>query len=56
MTRKDYIAMARELKDIEDEGARIKAAHAFWKVAKADNPRFDPHKFFAACGLSEALV
>ena len=51
MSKKHYIAMAKELSNIPDLISRLKAASMFAKIAKADNPRFDINKFFAACGI-----
>jgi hypothetical protein len=49
MTKKHFIAMAREIAQMSDrESARI-TAEAFCKVAQTTNPRFNPAKFLDAC-------
>jgi hypothetical protein len=51
MSRKHFVAMAKELADIADLDARKQAAKAFADVAKAMNSRFDYTRFYEACGL-----
>jgi hypothetical protein len=51
MTRKHFIAMAREIAEMPDrESARI-AAQAFAAVARTVNSRFDTERFLTACGV-----
>ena len=49
MTRKHFVAMAREIKEISNMEARLQAAIAFCKVARATNNKFDQAKFLTAC-------
>ena len=51
MSRKIYIAMAKEFSTIPKMDVRQIAAIAFAKVALNDNPRFDTDKFLSACGV-----
>jgi hypothetical protein len=51
MTRKHFVAMAVEIKEIANMEARLQAAIAFCKVAKAVNSRFDQSRFLDACGV-----
>jgi hypothetical protein len=49
MTRKHFIAMAKEIKEIANMEARLQAAIAFCKVARSVNNKFDQSKFLDAC-------
>lgn len=51
MTRKHFIAMAKEISQIENMAVRLQAAISFCKVAQASNPRFNQSKFLDACGV-----
>lgn len=62
MTRKDYVAFANHIKNLESSGispklnlAATKSAMAAMmiQVCKADNPKFDEVIFLKACGLTE---
>jgi hypothetical protein len=55
MTRKDYVLIAKALKDARNEapngGSRFAVGNAAEKIAlalQADNPRFDSQRFFDA--------
>lgn len=49
MTRKHFIALAYEIKWIEDKAARLAAAIAVCKAAKQFNRQFDQARFLTAC-------
>lgn len=51
MTRKHFIAMAKEISLIADMQTRKDIARCFASVARAVNSNFDYGKFYAACGL-----
>ena len=51
MTRKHFIAMAREISQMPDRKSAKIAAEAFAQVARSVNPRFDFDRFFTACGV-----
>lgn len=53
MTRKDYIIIARVIKDLPVEGKspRIIVCESFIPELQADNANFKPDKFRTACGL-----
>lgn len=51
MSRKHFIAMAREIAQMPDRKSARIAAEAFAHVAHAVNPRFDYSRFYAACGV-----
>ena len=53
MTKKHFIAMAKELAQIADTNARKIATDAFCKMARQANPRFDEVKFYGAVGLAK---
>jgi hypothetical protein len=64
MTRKDYIAIAAQLKEacpVIEDGNTLHLRLAQWQkdvVAMAtilarDNPRFDHTRFYEACGLND---
>jgi hypothetical protein len=49
MSRKHFVAMAREISAMPILSERLAAAIAFCKVARASNPRFDQARFLDAC-------
>jgi hypothetical protein len=51
MTRKHFVAMAREISQMSDRKSARIAAEAFAQVARAVNPRFDLNRFLTACGV-----
>ena len=51
MTRKHFIAMAREISEMQDRKSARIAAEAFAAVASAINPRFNFSRFYTACGV-----
>ena len=51
MTKKHFIAMAAEIKQIESKKARKAAAVARVKVCQAQNPAFNESRFLTACGI-----
>ena len=51
MTRKHFIAMAKEINSMQDRRSARIAAEAFAAVASAVNPRFDFNRFYTACGV-----
>jgi hypothetical protein len=57
MTRKDYEAIAKVLKEQRDSGACLQTtanlARELATVFVQDNPRFLPHRFLVACGLTQ---
>jgi hypothetical protein len=51
MTKKHFIAMAREISQMPDRKSARITAEAFCKVAQTTNPRFDQARFLTACGV-----
>jgi hypothetical protein len=51
MTKKHFIAMAKEIAQMPNMAERLTVAIAFCKVAASANPRFDQAKFLTACGV-----
>jgi hypothetical protein len=51
MTKKHFIAMAKEIAQMADRKSARIAAEAFAQVARSVNPRFDQAKFLTACGV-----
>ena len=51
MSRKHFVAMAKEIADMQDRKSARIAAEAFAHVAAAVNPRFDFNRFYSACGV-----
>lgn len=53
MTRKDYEAAAAIIRDYRTQGIKdseaLRAAQAFIRLFKPDNPRFNVDRFLAAC-------
>jgi hypothetical protein len=60
MTRKDYETIARILKEHRDSDGNREILNDIAKELAAvfveDNPRFLPHRFFVACGLTQYEV
>ena len=51
MTRKDFKLLADQIAQIVNLEARMMAAQAVAAACRQDNPRFDPSKFYEACGV-----
>jgi hypothetical protein len=51
MTKKHFIAMAKEIAQMSDRKSARVAAEAFAQVAQTVNPRFDQARFLTACGV-----
>ena len=51
MTKKHFIAMAKEISQMPNMADRLKVAIAFCRVAQTANPRFDQASFLEACGV-----
>ena len=51
MTKKHFIAMAKEISQMTDRKSARITAEAFCKVAQTTNPRFNPARFLEACGV-----
>jgi hypothetical protein len=51
MTKKHFIAMAKEISQMPILSERLTVAIAFCKVAQTTNPRFDRARFPEACGV-----
>jgi hypothetical protein len=51
MTRKHFVAMAREISQMPDRKSAKITAEAFAQVARSVNPRFDFDRFYTACGV-----
>ena len=51
MTRKHFKLIAEQIAQIVDLEARMMAAQAVAAACRQDNPRFDPSKFYEACGV-----
>jgi hypothetical protein len=51
MTKKHFIAMAKEISQMPNMADRLKVAIAFCRVAASTNPRFDQARFLTACGV-----
>jgi len=49
MTKKHFIAMAKEISQMTDRTSARITAEAFCKVAQSVNSRFDQAKFLEAC-------
>ena len=49
MTKKHFIAMAKEISQMSDRSSARITAEAFCKVAQTTNPRFDQARFLTAC-------
>jgi hypothetical protein len=51
MTRKDFVVLAEEIRNMLDSTQRLNAAAAVASACKRLNPRFDVQKFYVACGI-----
>jgi hypothetical protein len=51
MTKKHFIAMAKEISQMPDRKSARITAEAFCKVAQTTNLRFDQARFLEACGV-----
>jgi hypothetical protein len=51
MTKKHFVAIAREIAQMSDRKSARIAAEAFAQVAQSTNPRFDQARFLTACGV-----
>jgi hypothetical protein len=51
MTRKHFIAMAKEISQMQDRKAARTVAEAFAQVASSVNSRFNFDRFYTACGV-----
>ena len=51
MTRKHFVAMAKEIAQMADRKSARIAAEAFAQVARTTNSRFDTQRFLTACGV-----
>jgi len=51
MTRKDFRAIAEAIAKIEDLETRVTIAEAMARTCAQANPRFNPSKFYEACGV-----
>ena len=52
MTKKHFIAFAKSICQLPDEGQRRIMAKIVCDVAMADNPRFDVARFLEACDVN----
>lgn len=53
MSRKHFQALADSIRTILDPHVRLNAAVAVASACKQMNPRFNPNRFFAACGVTQ---
>jgi len=56
MTRKDYEALAKELRQVpsvDQYETWIGCVNAVARVLAADNPRFNRDRFLRACGVTQ---
>ena len=51
MTKKHFVAIAREIAQMSDRKSARIAAEAFAPVAQSNNPSFDQARFLSACGV-----
>jgi hypothetical protein len=51
-TRKDFVAMAKVIREIKSPQERARLTVKFGKQFAADNPRFDNARWRTACGYS----
>lgn len=51
MSRKHFVAMAKEINAMQDRRSARIAAEAFATVAAAVNPRFNFARFYSACNV-----
>lgn len=52
MTRKDFELIARVVRTISNEDARLEAAQQFAVALAATNSRFNIARFIEACGIT----
>jgi hypothetical protein len=50
-TKKDFMALAKDVASVQDPYERTQAAINAAKVCAALNPRFDYDRFYQACGV-----
>lgn len=53
MTKKHFIALAKEISRIPSAQARQEAAYAVARAVQQFNPAFNRDTFFNACGVGE---
>jgi hypothetical protein len=51
MSKKHFELLAQRIRAIADPLARLQAAEAVSEVGRITNPRFDPDRFYRACGI-----
>ena len=51
MTKKHFVAMAKEIAQEPNMAIRLQMAINFCRVAQMANPRFDQTRFLTACGV-----
>jgi hypothetical protein len=51
MSKKHFVAMAKEISLMPNKAQALATAIAFCKVAQTANPRFDQARFLTACGV-----
>ena len=51
-TRKDFVAMAKVIREVKAHRERARLTLKFEKQFAADNPRFDRSRWRKACGYS----
>jgi hypothetical protein len=51
MSKKHFVAMAKEISLMPNKAEALAAAIAFCRVAQMANPRFDQSRFLDACGV-----
>ena len=51
MSKKHFIAMAKEISSMPNKAQALATAIAFCRVAQCHNPRFDQARFLTACGV-----
>ena len=51
MSKRHFVAMAREISSMPDRTAARSVAESFARVAQGANPRFDLNRFLIACGV-----
>jgi hypothetical protein len=51
MTRKHFVAMAKEISQEPNMAIRLQMAINFCRVAQMANPRFNQARFFEACKI-----
>jgi hypothetical protein len=51
MSKKHFVAMAKEISLMPNKAQALATAIAFCKVAQTANPRFNQARFLEACGV-----